>query len=1030
MMTRREWLASTLALIASQSQLACGSDSGGGGKNQQSPKNIYEAWQRLLDALKKSPDHLRAGADAAVATKDPKVIFEFVRDNIATVPPLSAFDTLATAVRFGVDNLLRSGVGTPRERAELLVSLLEQAGFTASVVSGNPDGLLADADAPRKVYLRHIEREFAPPPAAGSSWTDGLPASTPDPVIVDENGTASQELFDQLRTVLPAATEVTPSDLGSLALMPLVALEDGGTVYLNTLHPDAKYGESHAVGMSPAAAMAETKQVLVRLSATRARAITEPITLVEATYGWDDLAGSRVRLSPQPVLPLPAFLAQKVLAVNNFISGLTLVGSDGKTKSFVRGSAISAVGDVIEASSGGASVNGVPLVNGGDANQVASIDASAAAPRAPIVDLEVAPKDASGNVVSGLSAASFRVEEDGVQVSAVIRENGGAPRVQLSWDTSGSQPAVTDPIADGIANAIFAALPNATVQVTSVDGAPSPDGFTLTSASAVKQALLGIAGGITSPIYGGLLTAFKAAPTLLILCSDGEAETSPSLAAECLAASGACPIVAIGCHSATATTLPAALTALANASGGKFVDAGELTDTGPAAAAIAEVGSKKNARPYRLAYVTSATEGKHTVHVAVGSGEADAEYTLAPGATGGAYSEFVGMHLHIEMDDLTVERTLAGIRPVALPADEDSTDILRAASEEVRSFFLSGTWITFEGGAPTLSAWFDDLLTAQIAKQPVQDAADAGDVEGAYAAAENVPLRPLAQSLLAHAPLSQPSESVVAERALRAVVHRLLPLSRRTSVDILPTTRFVTLGATNGKQAFDECMRASLGLAIAEAALAKGSTFEQLSGAPLQALPPGTVDPSALSGFPAEKRDAMAALLNRYTGSHRIVAGDGSSPAFWSIDSITGSALGILPDGTGGAIEECQAIVDWAQTQIDELGLLVGELESGIATAWMFIAAVGKAAAVAVAEAALSFTDPLLNPSIWQLGYTIACSIESDLIANALPGGKSASHLKNIGQGWVKNYVAGSITNQIPGCHPSALCNPKGDLYS
>lgn len=39
-----------------------------------------ERWQALLDALRQSPDHLAAAADAAVASKDPALIFAFVRD--------------------------------------------------------------------------------------------------------------------------------------------------------------------------------------------------------------------------------------------------------------------------------------------------------------------------------------------------------------------------------------------------------------------------------------------------------------------------------------------------------------------------------------------------------------------------------------------------------------------------------------------------------------------------------------------------------------------------------------------------------------------------------------------------------------------------------------------------------------------------------------------------------------------------------------------------------------------------------------
>ncbi|HEY5374636.1 MAG TPA: hypothetical protein VIK01_13195, partial [Polyangiaceae bacterium] len=833
-------------------------------------------------------------------------------------------------------------------------------------------------------------------------------------------------LFDKLRPMIPMSATVNPPYLGLLSGMPLVALEQAETVYLNPLLPDAEFGRSYATNITPAAVLATARQVLVRLSATRAGATADPVTLVEGTFGYDELAGSRLRVTPQPTVSLPTFLAARPLEVNNFITGLALVGGKGDLKRFVPGAAIGATGEVIQVGSDSTTVNGVPLVSGGDPNGVAQLGVGASVSRAPMIDLEVAPTDNDGNVVSGLPASAFVVEEGGVRISAVLRENGGAPRVLLFWDTSGSQPTMTDTIAQGISAAIFNAIPNAAVQVASIDGSPSADGFSLTSASAVNQALLDIAGGPASPIYAGLLAAFAAAPTLIVMFSDGDTEKSPGLAAQCLAAAGACPIAAIGCHGASATTLPDALTALTEASGGAFVDGGDLSDLTQATSSIDSVGRRKSSLPYRLTYASRGGAGKHLVRVTVGSASATAEYTLANGAASGAYSEFVGIHLHLEMDGQVVDRTLVGLPPLALPDDLDASAELLAAGLAARDFFLSSTWLTFEGGAPTLSAWLADSLAATIAWKPVQDAVNKGDTAAAYAALDEAPTRPLSRSLLAHAPLPQPSSAIVSEYTLRAAVHMLLPLSRRTSLNLLPSTRFLAIGTDDGALAFDQSMRATLSLAIAEAATAKGSTLQQLANAPLLAIPLGLIDPSALSGFEQSQRTSMAALLNRYSNCYRIVAADGSTTAFWSIDAASGTALGILPDGTGGAVESCLELVEWANSRIDELGLLVAEIDSGLASTFTFIAAVGKAASVAVAEAALSFTDPLIDPSIWQLGLTIACSIESDLIGNSLPGPEPGFALGNIAMGWLKNQAAGELTDTNPACKAVAPCSPKG----
>jgi len=197
MVTRREWLSGSLAFFFARFGVGCSSeDSPKNGAAPPGGASQFEHWQALRDALAQSPDHLRARADALVAAKDPKLIFEFVRDSIATVPPIGQAESLETAVRFGADNALRSGSGTPRERAELLVSLLDRAGFKASVVKGDSAGPLFANDAPAKVYLRRIRLAFEPAaPPNGGSWGDTAAAGAPDPVVVDAAGADSSALF-------------------------------------------------------------------------------------------------------------------------------------------------------------------------------------------------------------------------------------------------------------------------------------------------------------------------------------------------------------------------------------------------------------------------------------------------------------------------------------------------------------------------------------------------------------------------------------------------------------------------------------------------------------------------------------------------------------------------------------------------------------------------------------------------------------------------------------------------------------------
>ena len=96
----------------------------------------FGIWQSLRDAVRGSPDHLVQVANKLAADGDPAAIFEFVRDQIVTCPPAS-HATEVTGIRWGARAALRCGMGTPREKAELLVLLYEQAGLTASVVTSS-----------------------------------------------------------------------------------------------------------------------------------------------------------------------------------------------------------------------------------------------------------------------------------------------------------------------------------------------------------------------------------------------------------------------------------------------------------------------------------------------------------------------------------------------------------------------------------------------------------------------------------------------------------------------------------------------------------------------------------------------------------------------------------------------------------------------------------------------------------------------------------------------------------------------------
>src|SRR5215471_18777375 len=101
-----------------------------------------QALKLLHEAVLASPDHLAQRAADVVAKKDATKIVEFVRDRIAAVPVIEGSWDATQGRRWGSAATLRAGLGTLRERADVLADLLTRAGFKAEVqVADLPSGL-------------------------------------------------------------------------------------------------------------------------------------------------------------------------------------------------------------------------------------------------------------------------------------------------------------------------------------------------------------------------------------------------------------------------------------------------------------------------------------------------------------------------------------------------------------------------------------------------------------------------------------------------------------------------------------------------------------------------------------------------------------------------------------------------------------------------------------------------------------------------------------------------------------------------
>ncbi|MEA2751401.1 MAG: hypothetical protein QOI41_5544, partial [Myxococcales bacterium] len=259
------------------------------------PSVFFDQLVALRDAVRKSPDHTRARADLAVASKDAAVITRFVRDEIALLAPHGALDRAEVGLRWGVDGVLRGGAGTHRERAELLASLLVRAGFVAKVGVAP----LPTAVAPAILYRRPT-RMFAPAIDAATvaaMWKAiGRTPPSPTPAF-DPAGADSKQLATALGALVPDGS-ATVLQLGADGLVPMVTVTVGGAQKLAFPYGDLELLDP-APGIVVSDAPSAQAATSVRVVLSMITAIGEQ-TLLDATYGADALVGKQLLLRSVP----------------------------------------------------------------------------------------------------------------------------------------------------------------------------------------------------------------------------------------------------------------------------------------------------------------------------------------------------------------------------------------------------------------------------------------------------------------------------------------------------------------------------------------------------------------------------------------------------------------------------------------------------------------------------------------------------------------------------------------------------------
>ena len=892
------------------------------------PVGRYEVLRRLRAIIRQSPDHLGALAATAVASKDPAAIVRFVQEHVAVLPATSSGADATTDVRWGHRGALRAGAGTLRDRVDLIVDLLRQAGTESRIVTiPRPSSYRAGGPgAPA----------FAPDPAAVAALWDPIdPTHPPIGQATDDAGSRADTATERLLAALPS--ELRTARLGAPGLpatVPAVEFQhEGGTRWavglggepLLTSKPDGLLGASDAV--VPRVSVSVSVALNPPAGATVDRTVLHEVLRGEWTA--DQVAGRQLVLGfAVPGSPVDA-LGQDHTAspirrpVLRLVAGEPLAGA----VPVVMGTYVSTAGGLVEKSPDDPSrVIGplgplvVPAAAGTGGPSVAVLDGAVVAASFPEVELRLRARRTDGGPVDGLAAGDFRVTEDGAaQAVTVIANSAPAEtRVLVVYDTSGSvtdywsSPARRTAFEVTLAKALgdAAAAHPFVVQVIGVGDRARDDQW-----AKPDPTLLGAAFGAVASNSDVWLTLGRSVPAsgaaAVLLVSDNEAHDLPTDIPgfrRALRASG----VPIACL--PVGTVDEATTSLILADGG----GSRFTATAPDLAAklgafIGDRVAVAAATNYRLRYrAPDAGPASRAISVAIaGSAAATLQlsYAVPAAADRAAPPGIAGVYLTVRVGDRESRRRLGGVRVSAqgIPADTADAAAIAEAMVAIDGIHTIG----FEPASSTTAHLLDDVIGAVLTAELVEDAWAAGPA-AIVAAGADWRRVPATLAWLANAVPSGSGAAAVPD-GLRVTVltDRVGPDGLVQLSDVVPALNRAVGTGSDPAAAFRAALRATIGASIRESEVFGTSAAGQLGGADLVVVPASSsVD--VVTAWTPEQRARLAPMVDEYADFHRLLPASGQIAAMWVVDPDTGSATAVGADGRGGgtALPDCLTPAD------------------------------------------------------------------------------------------------------------------------
>lgn len=944
----------------------------------------FGIWRQMIEVLEKSPDHLIGRRKALIATKDPIAMTEFVRDNFQILPQIYYFMRYTeNSVLHGVDGALRSGMATPREKAEILKDMLVEAGFEARVVN---EYIQFSEDELKDIVFRTYQPEFDPKISKEQmkSWKKSLGADS-------SNGTF-KEISDSLKLASSFENQfmehLSDFDYKRLGndfrapgggIIPSVAyMVDGEDRYAHVFDPSIPAGELHTKNEKKIAKDAREiqsveKEVKIRLAYRSAHESHIEKELLAGSWQLEDLIGSTLSLQFLNNMDFKQQATHTISQIKSFTPSLSLqkIGADTEFMQArsVMGDPINLSGKVILEKEEEQSQKSEKSLLPGNTEKVTGLKINAIPLAFPEVRLEIFPTDADGKNIEGLTAANFQLTDNKNSVVGRMDKNVISPRVMVLYDTSLSMP--------------HAYRKTEYLEKFKSDLEASIRG--IYPAAEIKLQETG------SDIYTSLLRAKQSEFDLIMYATDGD--NNDKFNANYLEVYNSGQPMLILEVVKSSHTYDELKKNISNLISIPAVDQEAVLEE------VKSILSELTFPPYVMTYHSFAEKEEHTLKVKINDKElSDQAIFRFPERNDVFLGErIVGLYLTLESKGVKVRRTLAGW-DTELTGYKPSRDFI----DEVHEMFLGGALMAFEGEAPSLSIRLTEYLTAMLSHEKWFNAYREGDSENAVKFLEEGTLNypPMLLSMMQPLYEGFTKDTITFPSGFRSCMIKLKPglysPNSTVSFDYLPTSNYFTFSRSGeGKTNFTETMKKTMQFAVLESEMFQDSTLTQLKDKKLLELVKARKDSSFNNRVP---RDIDPVFPRRIFRAGEIVFFDDSltSTAYFKINKDSGELHANLPDGSGGGGTSIEA-------QLNELGRVIKEYERVVALMQLGIAGVGAAGAVnpiggfalgvvanygvtlvklyaAVSETIILMDAGNLDDQIAQALAELACNVYKDIV--------------------------------------------------